>query len=270
VTIVTDHFGLQWLQRKKEDVMSKRMMVWSMAMSELKYTVVYAKGKGNVADYLSRHPLKEKKQRHPIIAPLLTRSMVKLLGKPASIKQSAAALEESERRAEERKEKKAARTHAAVEEGRREQQEPVAPADAAAAPVEEPAAPAPAPAPMQDDEAPVPAAGDDDDTPALRTWIIEEQKRDPECRAAKALIQTGKVPAGLVSEEQAQRLAEGVEIENDVLVSKWRDPRSEILHTRLVVPLALRTAALKELHDAPIAGHLGVEGTYNRVRERFM
>uniref|UniRef100_A0A6G5AA95 Putative tick transposon n=1 Tax=Rhipicephalus microplus TaxID=6941 RepID=A0A6G5AA95_RHIMP len=36
-----------------------------------------------------------------------------------------------------------------------------------------------------------------------------------------------------------------------------------------VIPAHLRATILNQLHDAPLAGHLGVSRTYDRVRRRF-
>jgi len=98
----------------------------------------------------------------------------------------------------------------------------------------------------------------EEELPALRVRITEEQKRNADCLAARTLIQMGKAPQGPRLSLRAQQMAEGTEIVNGALVSKWKDPRSEILHVRLVVPLALRHVVLQEMHEAPTCGHSGV------------
>lgn len=47
------------------------------------------------------------------------------------------------------------------------------------------------------------------------------------------------------------------------------DPDGESEEPQLVVPESLRSEIMKELHDAPTAGHLGVERTLKRIKERF-
>ncbi|XP_077492254.1 uncharacterized protein LOC144103402 [Amblyomma americanum] len=38
----------------------------------------------------------------------------------------------------------------------------------------------------------------------------------------------------------------------------------------LVIPLQLRSSIIAELHDLPVAGHLDVAITYDRIRRRFL
>lgn len=47
------------------------------------------------------------------------------------------------------------------------------------------------------------------------------------------------------------------------------DPDGESEEPQLVVPESLRTELMQELHDAPTAGHLGIERTLKRIKERF-
>lgn len=47
------------------------------------------------------------------------------------------------------------------------------------------------------------------------------------------------------------------------------DPDGESEEPQFVVPDAMRMEVMKELHDAPTAGHLGLERTLRKVKERF-
>lgn len=54
-----------------------------------------------------------------------------------------------------------------------------------------------------------------------------------------------------------------------VLHRKWEDESGKRITYQLLVPELYRADILKSLHDAVTAGHLGVNKTLSRVRERF-
>ena len=54
-------------------------------------------------------------------------------------------------------------------------------------------------------------------------------------------------------------------VRDGVLFRKWE---SEIIW-KLVLPGRLRAQVLRQLHDSPVAGHLGCKKTIERVKARF-
>ena len=60
-----------------------------------------------------------------------------------------------------------------------------------------------------------------------------------------------------------------LELRDDILYRKWEDDSGKHVSWQLVVPTVYRPDVLRELHDAVTAGHLGVNKTLSRVRERF-
>lgn len=64
---------------------------------------------------------------------------------------------------------------------------------------------------------------------------------------------------------QWQRL----EFKNGVLHRRWEDDTGKRISWQVIVPEIYRADILKSLHDAVTAGHLGVNKTLSRIRERF-
>lgn len=97
-----------------------------------------------------------------------------------------------------------------------------------------------------------------------REQLILEQKRDPELQPLfhKA-----------VSKDAIAEDAVCYYTDKDVLMRKWRDrthPSDEWMEVhQIVVPKVFRGEILKLGHDAPMAGHLGVRKTLDRVRRHF-
>lgn len=60
-----------------------------------------------------------------------------------------------------------------------------------------------------------------------------------------------------------------LEVRDGVLHRKWEDESGKRITYQLLVPELYRADILKSLHDAVTAGHLGVNKTLSRVRERF-
>ena len=98
-----------------------------------------------------------------------------------------------------------------------------------------------------------------------RAALIEEQKTDPEVRR---LRQTA------MSEIEANDVPEGFYIKDDVLMRKWRNPRSpasddwSVVH-QVVLPLSFRPEVLRLAHEAPMAGHVGIRRTRSRILVHF-
>ncbi|XP_067664166.1 uncharacterized protein [Haliotis asinina] len=100
---------------------------------------------------------------------------------------------------------------------------------------------------------------------ATREKLIEEQKMDPEL---KLLRNTA------VSEKDSHREAGCYYLKSDVLMRKWRPPDSpadgewKILY-QIVIPPMYRHEILCLGHDTLLAGHLGVNKTYQKILTHF-
>ena len=60
-----------------------------------------------------------------------------------------------------------------------------------------------------------------------------------------------------------------LQLENGVLYRRWETDDGHGMRLQLVLPRSMVSEVLSALHDAPSAGHLGVNKTLERVRERF-
>jgi hypothetical protein len=60
-----------------------------------------------------------------------------------------------------------------------------------------------------------------------------------------------------------------LEIKNDILYHKFENDVGDKITWQIVMPTKLRKTVLKQLHDVPIAGHLGVKKTLMKVRSRY-
>ena len=90
-------------------------------------------------------------------------------------------------------------------------------------------------------------------TATTREQLIKEQQKDLD-------IQTWK----------AKEDTEAVDIKNGVLCRLWK-PKNKLgkADIQIVVPEMYRRDILKMAHDMPMAGHMGVERTLQRIRKRF-
>ncbi len=98
-----------------------------------------------------------------------------------------------------------------------------------------------------------------------RAALIEQQKGDPEVE---------KLRQGAMSEAEICDVPEGFYIKDDVLMRKWRNPRSPasddwaVVH-QLVLPSDFRPEVLRLAHEAPMAGHVGIRKTQSRIMAHF-
>ncbi|UYV79703.1 hypothetical protein LAZ67_18000349 [Cordylochernes scorpioides] len=83
--------------------------------------------------------------------------------------------------------------------------------------------------------------------------IAEEQSKDPHLVG--------------IREKLANENLKGYQMIGGVLYKKNYDPEGK--PWLLVVPKQMRHEILKDVHDTPMAGHLGFAKTYDRVRKRF-
>ena len=98
-----------------------------------------------------------------------------------------------------------------------------------------------------------------------REKLIIEQENDPE------LV---KLAAEAMTEEDMNSTPEGYFKQSGVLMRKWRPrhtPSSDHWRTvyQLVVPNSKRKEVLSLAHESALAGHLGVNKTYQRVLSQF-
>ncbi|KAK3084422.1 hypothetical protein FSP39_016366 [Pinctada imbricata] len=106
----------------------------------------------------------------------------------------------------------------------------------------------------------------DRDTDALsREQLLSEQTKDPE------IIRLSK---RALPREEADKVGECFYIQDGILMRKWRPPDAppnevwRVVH-QIVVPVAYRGDIMSLAHDTPMAGHLGVNKTYNRILSHF-
>ncbi|XP_073732325.1 uncharacterized protein [Misgurnus anguillicaudatus] len=98
-----------------------------------------------------------------------------------------------------------------------------------------------------------------------REKLISEQRGDQSLTALFELV---------VSEDELLDIASGYFLKNDILLRKWMPPHASTqddwsIVTQIVVPSKFRGEILKMAHDNPLAGHLGVNKTYNRILRQF-
>ena len=100
-----------------------------------------------------------------------------------------------------------------------------------------------------------------------RAALIEEQETDPEVRR---LRQTA------MSEIEVSDVPEGSYIKDDVLMRNRRNPHDHSLVSddwsvvhQVVLPLSFRPEVLHLVHEAPMAGHVGIGRTRSRIMAHF-
>nr|XP_054757359.1 uncharacterized protein LOC129263473 [Lytechinus pictus] len=98
-----------------------------------------------------------------------------------------------------------------------------------------------------------------------KSSLVQAQQADPEL---KSLSQKA------CSEADADKVPECFYIKDDILMRKWRPPRRPadedwcIIH-QVVVPPCYRTDILKMAHELPMAGHVGIRKTEDRIMRHF-
>ncbi|CAK9832692.1 Transposon Ty3-I Gag-Pol polyprotein [Anthophora retusa] len=91
--------------------------------------------------------------------------------------------------------------------------------------------------------------------------IRQEQLLDPEVRKIIETLENG------TPEETTQWATRGYLLSQGVLYRYTQDDDSE--EAQLVVPAQERINILKEYHDAPTAGHYGIEHTLRKIRRKY-
>ena len=62
---------------------------------------------------------------------------------------------------------------------------------------------------------------------------------------------------------------ESLKVKDGVLYRLWETPAGDAVVKQLILPKKLRPSVLQQLHCSSTAGHLGVNKTLGRLRERF-
>ena len=98
-----------------------------------------------------------------------------------------------------------------------------------------------------------------------RERLLSEQHKDPD------IIQLSK---RALPPEEATKVGECFYMKDGILMRKWRPPDASpdevwrVVH-QIVVPAAYRRDVMSLAHDTPMAGHLGINKTYNRILSHF-
>ena len=58
-------------------------------------------------------------------------------------------------------------------------------------------------------------------------------------------------------------------LKNGLLYHRWENTAGDGITLQLVLPEPLQRQAFKQLHEAPTAGHLGINKTIGRIQQRF-
>lgn len=112
------------------------------------------------------------------------------------------------------------------------------------------------------EESEIPSLNSDD----KRQSLAEAQRNDPEMAKLFELA-TSK-------EAASQDKPYGYHIRNDVLMRRWRPPTVSAAEEwatldQIVTPRAYRAEILKLAHEIPMAGHLGINKTFQKVTKHF-
>ena len=110
-----------------------------------------------------------------------------------------------------------------------------------------------------------------DDTPMIDitsddpTQFIRQQENDPDI---KALIQRA------VAEDESLTEPVCFYIKNGILMRRWRPPdvpanAKWAVHSQVVVPKPYRLQILSMAHETPLADHLGITKTYDKILQHF-
>ena len=98
-----------------------------------------------------------------------------------------------------------------------------------------------------------------------REQLIDEQSRDVE------LVQLAREA---VSKEEMTKHAHCYYLKSGILMRKWRPPNApaseewQVVH-QIVLPKCCRNEVMSLAHEPPMAGHLGINKTYNKVLSHF-
>ena len=94
---------------------------------------------------------------------------------------------------------------------------------------------------------------------------LKQQENDPDI---KGLIQRA------VAEDESLTEPVCFYIKNGILMRRWRPPdvpanAKWAVHSQVVVPKPYRLQILSMAHETPLAGHLGITKTYDKILQHF-
>lgn len=118
---------------------------------------------------------------------------------------------------------------------------------------------------MKDINGDIVGSGANNEVLYSRSSLVEAQQVDP---GLKCLFQKA------CSEAEAKVVPECYYVKNDILMRKWRpsqrpaDAEWCVVH-QIVVPPCYRTEILKMAHELPMAGHVGIRKTEDRITRHF-
>jgi hypothetical protein len=93
-----------------------------------------------------------------------------------------------------------------------------------------------------------------------------EQEKDPFIRDIRASLLQAQDEGNLLGRDLKKKLR-AYSVQRGVVYRKQK--RNGKIVNILYVPKTLRTMILSDMHDAVLAGHLGIHRTWNRMRNRF-
>ena len=99
---------------------------------------------------------------------------------------------------------------------------------------------------------------------STKTLILEQQKDS----TVSSLFQN------MVSEDEISSVPCCYDKKNGVLMRKWRPPdvpsdAEWAVEHQVVLPKSYRNGVLSMAHETPLAGHLGINKTYNKILNHF-
>ena len=101
--------------------------------------------------------------------------------------------------------------------------------------------------------------------------ISKIQQRDPELSKYFNFIVHNKLPSNETEQKKIITNSHFMVIENNTLYHLWwpTNLRRNVTRKQLVIPASLKTEVLTACHDDTFGGHLGLEKTFDKIRDRY-
>jgi hypothetical protein len=103
--------------------------------------------------------------------------------------------------------------------------------------------------------------------------LYREQRADAQLIPIIQFLESGALPDDNIRADTVRKDAEHYILVEGVLHKKWpvgtQKPQLESSDLRPVIPASLRPYIIKSFHDSAIAGHLGEDKTYDKIRNRY-
>ena len=107
------------------------------------------------------------------------------------------------------------------------------------------------------------------------TSLKDIQEKDAEISLVRSWVESGKKPDYKEISSSSYFVKSlwsqwsRLQIKNDLLVRHWEVLGTEIVYWQAMVPLGHRRAILKYAHDIKASGHLGINKTMSKIRQRY-